>query len=40
VPELEHVGAAAQGGAGNGGQAVGLLVGGDDVKAGGEEPLD
>ena len=40
VAELEDVGAAAQGGGGQGRQAVGLVVGGDDVEAGGVEPLE
>jgi hypothetical protein len=39
VTELEDVGASAQGGCGQGRKAVGLLVGGDDVQAGGQKPL-
>jgi hypothetical protein len=40
VAELEDVGAAAQGGGGQGCDAVRFLVGGDDVEAGGLEPLE
>jgi len=40
VAKLEHVGAPAQGGCRQGDEAVGLLVGSDDIKAGGEEPLE
>jgi hypothetical protein len=40
VAELEDVGAAADCGRGQGGEAVGLLVGGDDVEVGGLEPVE
>ena len=40
VAQLEYFGAPAQGRGGNRGNAVGLLVGSYDVKAGGEEPLE
>jgi hypothetical protein len=40
VAELEDVCAPAQGGAGEGGDAAGVLIRGDYVEAGGEEPLE
>jgi hypothetical protein len=39
VAKLENFGTPTQGGCGQGRQAIGLLVGSDDVKAGGEELL-
>jgi len=36
LAELEDLGAAAEGGRSNGGQAVGVVIRGDDVEVGGE----
>ena len=39
MPDLDDFGAAAQGGGGQGGEAVRLLVGGDYVEVGSQQPL-
>jgi hypothetical protein len=39
MAELENLSATAEGACSNGGQALGFLVGGDDVEAGGKEAV-
>ena len=40
LAELEDLGAAAEGGRSNGGQAVGVVIRGDDVEVGGEQAVE